>query len=107
MTEYKCAFCKCKFISNRNRIRKFCSIKCKNLSPEGHNKKLSVSSKCLFCKNPTIQTRHSLGKFCSNACQGQYREKVALDKWLLNKIPTITRALARKFVINRDGNKCS
>jgi len=64
---------------------------------------------CINCGTEFTYGHSSTGKFCGNKCQGEYRQK----EWFKENRPLFetgklkARAAYKRFVIERDGNKCS
>ena len=65
--------------------------------------------KCLNCEKEFTYGYSSTGKFCSSKCSGEYRNKewYKVNRPLFEAGELKSRAAYKRFVIERDGNKCS
>ncbi len=68
-----------------------------------------MKANCLNCNQEFSYGYSKKGKFCSNKCQGEYRQ----SDWFEKNKPLFedgllkSRSAYKRFVMIRDGNKCS
>lgn len=65
---------------------------------------------CLYCQTEfDYNPHHTSGKYCNNQCQGNHtKEKWFIDNQSLFEAGELkSRRQFKKFVIRRDGDKCS
>ena len=66
-------------------------------------------SNCVHCGIEFTYGHSKTGKYCSNQCQGKHRQ----EEWMRKHEPLFecgklkSRAAYKRFVMLRDGNKCS
>lgn len=67
------------------------------------------NSSCTYCKKEFTHGYSSTGKFCSLSCSSAYRKSTGKNKRkeLFDSGNLSNRKFIKKFLLERDGNKCS